>query len=198
MSDKRPLVLWSGGTDSTCLVIDLLKEGDIDVLYIDIANNVIPQRHEKKAITKLKCLILDANLPGKIISEYKFGYSTISVTKQIYAQPALWINAAAYIADTDIHSSVNLGYVRADDAWYYRTEIMNLYTAMNDLVSEGKEVPLEFPLKWDSKTMLIERLKKFVYFKQVMRLIYWCEKGTKIQCGECRSCLRHKSELGDE
>lgn len=195
MDEKRPLVLWSGGTDSTCLVIDLLTQGDIDIMYVDLENNENQQKHEKNAIQKLRCVISDANLKGKIINEHSFGYKTISVTKMMYVQPALWINAVAFIANVNIHSGVHLAFVKYDDVWHYKTEINAVYNAMNNLVCDGVTVPLVFPYEWSTKVDLINDLKNFIYYKQVMNLIYYCEAGGKEHCGECSSCKRHNDEL---
>jgi 7-cyano-7-deazaguanine synthase in queuosine biosynthesis len=195
MSEKRPLVLWSGGTDSTAMVIDLLHKSDIDILYVNLENNKFQQRQEKKSILKIRALLADANLKGSIRNVYEFGYTTIAVTKAVYAQPSLWLQAAAFVSNTDLHSSVNLGYVRQDDAWHFKTEIYNLWDSLNAIISEEK-VPLEFPYEWHRKQELINDMKQFVYYKQIMSLIYWCESGTKRSCGECDSCKRHKSDLG--
>ena len=198
MSEKRPLVLWSGGTDSTCLVIDLLQQNDIDIMYVNLDNNVKQQRQEKKAITKLKCIIKDANLKGQIINEHAFGYESIDVSKSVYAQPALWVVAASYIADVKMHDSVQVAFVKHDDAWHYKTEIHNVYNAMNNLICDGDIVPLTFPYEWNTKVDLVDNMESFMYHKQVMNLIYYCESGEKEHCGECPSCKRHKSELGNE
>jgi 7-cyano-7-deazaguanine synthase in queuosine biosynthesis len=193
--EKRPLVLWSGGFDSTCLVIDKLHDGDIDILYIDLENNWIMQRQERRAICKMKALIKDANLKGQIINSFNFRYGMIPVTKSVYAQPALWLQAASMIADAEHHSEVNIAYVRHDDAWHYKTEIMNAYTALNQLTSPDNIVPVKFPFEWFTKTTLLEQLKTFEYHKPLLNLIYYCEAGTKKPCGECSSCKRHDDEL---
>jgi len=198
MCDKRPLVLWSGGTDSTCLVIELLTQGDIDIMYVDLKNNENQQRHEKTAIRKLRCIINDANLKGKIVNEHSFGYNTISVTKTMYVQPALWITAVAYIANINTHCGVNIAFIKYDAAWHYKTEIHAVYDAMNNLVCDGDTVPLVFPYEWKTKVDLINDLKDFIYYEQIMNLIYYCESGKKGNCGECSSCKRHDNELGIE
>lgn len=192
---KRPLVLWSGGLDSTALVIDLLYKGDIDVMYVDLDNNKILQRHEKKAIKKLKRIIEDANPPGEIINEHSFGYDYIEPSKSVYAQPALWITAAAFIADVRHHTSVNIAYIKHDDAWHYKTEIINTYNAMNVLICDGNTVPLEFLFEWSTKQNIVDNLKDFVYYKQIMQTIRYCEANSKEQCGKCHSCVRHTSEI---
>jgi len=192
---KRPLVLWSGGFDSTTLVIDLLHDGDIDVLYVNLENNKKMQAREKKAITKMKALITDVNLKGCILNEYTFGYGVISFTKSLYAQPALWLQAASMIADSNNHSEVNIAYVRHDDVWHYKTEIINAYNALNQLTCPDNVVPIKFPYEWYTKTTLLNQLKDFVYIKQILQLVYYCEEGTKEPCGECSSCKHHDHEL---
>jgi len=194
--NKRPLVLWSGGFDSTVLVIDKLYDGDIDIMYVNLENNERAQRYEKLAIRKLKILLNDANLKGKIINEYDFGYRTITVTKQVYAQPALWLQAATFCVDPERHNEVNIAYVKADDAWHYKHEIKEVYKSLLALTCQDDEVvPLKFPFEWNTKASLVDHIEDFMYYKQVMNLIHYCEVGNKEPCGECGSCKRHVLEI---
>lgn len=200
MCKKLPLVLWSGGFDSTCLVIDLLHLNDIDILYVTLGNNDVQQRREKIAINKLKCLITDANLEYNIRNEYTFGYGTLPVTKTIFAQPSLWIHAATFIAAPDIHSKVVIGYVKNDDIWHYKHELNETYNLMNVLTCHDTEpVPLEFPYEWVTKNGIRNDLKaNFIYYKQIMNCVSYCESGDKDYCGECSSCKRHAEEINYE
>lgn len=197
MSDKRPLILWSGGFDSTCLVIDKLREGEhIDIMYVNLDNNKRGQGFEKKAIKKMSALIKDANLPGKIISVHEFGYHQITVDKAVFAQPALWLQGASFIVNPEIHSEINIAYIKADDIWHYKTELQNLYGAMLALTCHDDEiVPLKFPCEWQTKADLLDKLESFVYYKQIMKLVYYCESGRKEPCGTCTSCKRHSNEV---
>ena len=196
-TSKRPLVLWSGGFDSTCLVIDKLREGEhIDIMYVNLDNNKHGQSFEKKAIKKMSALIKEANLPGKIISEFDFGYHAITPNKAVFAQPALWLQAVSFIVDPKVHSEINIAYVKADDIWHYKTELQNLYGAMLALTCHDDEiVPLKFPYEWQTKADLLDNLESFVYYKQIMKLVYYCESGTKEPCGTCTSCMRHITEV---
>lgn len=196
MNKKRPLVLWSGGFDSTVLVIDKLADGDIDIMYVDLENNKRAQRREKKAIAKIKLLIKDANLKGKIIYEYDFGYQRISASKAVYAQPALWLQAVTFCVDPERHSEVLIAYVKGDDVWHYKHQIKKVYKTLLALTCHDDDVvPLKFPLEWNTKANLLEWLGTFVYNKQVLNLIYYCEAGWKEPCGECTSCKRHIQEV---
>ena len=199
MSDKRPLILWSGGFDSTALVIDKLHDGDVDVMYVNLNNNERAQHFEAKAIKKLKRIIADANLPGKILNEHYFGYDNIVVTKQVFAQPALWLQAATFIVNPEHHSEVALAYVKGDDIWHYTTELKNAYKALLELTcNDADVVPLRFPFEWCTKAGILDSLQHFVYYKQVMKTIRYCEGHERKPCGVCTSCQRHTSELSDE
>ena len=197
VTSKRPLVLWSGGFDSTCLVINKLLQSDIDILYVNLDNNSFQQRHEKRAIRKLKSIIADANLPGKIVEEHTFRYQTIKISREsIFAQPPLWLLAATFIANPEFHSSVSIGYVKYDDAWHYKYEIFKAYEALVNLTFNSNKVLLDFPFEWKTKKDLIDMLKvDFTYADQILKLAYHCESGNVKSCGECSSCKRHKSEL---
>ncbi len=195
MINKLPLVLWSGGTDSTALVIDLLSKSDIDLLYVNLENNRFQQYYEKKSILKMKSILNDSNLKGKIKTCHSFGYEQINISKSIYSQPALWLTAASFIANPEIHSSVNLAYIRQDDAWHYKTEMHKFWSSIHNLTSDGKNVPLVFPFEWHTKKNMIDIIKNFEYGEQILNLIYWCESGHTKNCGECASCLRHQQDL---
>jgi 7-cyano-7-deazaguanine synthase in queuosine biosynthesis len=194
---KHPLVLWSGGFDSTCLVIEKLQEGDIDVMYVRLENNERMQRREKKAIGKLKILIKDANLKGSVINEFSFGYEYIDITKGMFALPGLWLQAAVYLVNPQVHSEINIGYVKGDDAWHYKSQIQKVYKSLLALVCDSQDVvPLKFPYEWYTKADILAGMESFMYNKQMMNLIYYCENGAKSPCGSCGSCKRHSSELG--
>jgi 7-cyano-7-deazaguanine synthase in queuosine biosynthesis len=200
MDTKRPLVLWSGGLDSTVLVMKKLLEGDIDILYVNLRNNIIQQKYERKAIAKLKAIIKDdPKFKGRIIEEHRFKYGTLRVSKQVFAQPALWVHAAAFINNVNIHSSVCIAYVKHDDVWHYKQQVQEAYKAMNNLICDGEMAPLEFPLEWETKKYLKNWLDYNTdYCNRIMNLIYYCEDGVKGNCGECISCKRHINELGSK
>jgi len=193
--EKRPLVLWSGGFDSTALVISLLHDGDIDVLYVSLDNNSAPQKYEKKAIKKLKRIIVNAKLKGSIINEHAFGYGYIDVRDNMYSQPALWVHAAAFVADSEIHSTVEIAYIKHDDAWHFKTEIQDAYAALTKLICFGITVPLSFPFEWRTKASLLEDLQDVSQCDKILKAVRYCEGREAAPCGECASCKRHISEL---
>jgi len=192
---KRPLILWSGGFDSTILLINELHKTDVDVLYVNLENNTRQQKREQRAIKKLKVIINDANLQGKIINEHSFGYQTIKVSKKSYTQPCLWLMASSFIANSDIHSSVKIAYVRYDDAWHYKGEMLNVYNSLNSLICQEKMVDLEFPFEWHTKSDLYEIVRDFTYIDQIMKTISYCESNYEDRCNDCDSCKRHQNEL---
>lgn len=196
--NKRPLVLWSGGLDSTALVIDELLKGDIDIAFIKLNNNDFQQYYEYKAMRKLRLIIDDIpELKGKIINEKQFGYEQINCDKNVFAQPTLWSFAVNFLSNPDIHSSIKIAYVKYDDVWHFKHELMEFYKSTHNLLCNEEElIPIEFPYEWNTKSEIVELLEnKIIYSKQILNLIYYCESNISKKCGECNSCIRHKKEL---
>lgn len=191
MSTKVPLILWSGGLDSTYLVYDRLINGHpVDVLNVELENNDDIQVHEKAAMGSMaKILQADKSLAAGIRNNYTYRLNRLcaSIT---FAQPLCWTFAYMSVLDTDKHSSIEIGYVEGDDFWHHKHDIVN-YVKTIMSVHFPSPVPVEFPLEWIDKAAILRNMGSTVLGRKLLSKVRYCESVDKKACGTCASCIKH-------
>jgi 7-cyano-7-deazaguanine synthase in queuosine biosynthesis len=203
MSDKRPLLLFSGGLDSTHMLRSTLQETDVDILYIECGQHA--QKIQAEHLARIDILRwIDAHrwvsdVAGEDVHrirnhlEYR-ALTFVGAPGMTLSQAPVWLFAALYHFDPGIHSEVRIAYVLGDDALIYRHEIEAAWTNLC-LVSKGVSVPLVFPLMGWRKSTLVNNTPA-----DLLDLVWVCElpewKGTTITpCHRCPACKRHDREM---
>ena len=180
---KNRLVLWSGGCDSTLDLVWALKAKNAHVRTISFTHPQLGANLEQTvARSKLKKKLekkygafesLEFSLGDGLINQYGL------------AQPVMWTtNAAmALLKDEDLL----VGYIRGDDVWHYRSELLSIFQICQKLT--GKEGEILFPLEWVDKGEVIG----YLHEEGLLKDTFWCEKPENIgrSCGECSSCKIH-------
>ena len=179
------LLLWSGGCDSTLLLLRYLKEGKkIRTLAVN-HDQVSSAPYEKKARREIKKKLRERG--------FKFRHQEISIRGRErgvqggnggLSQPGIWLFAA--IGNLNDKETLLTAYIREDDIWHYRQWYVDAF--QNLLVIAGKTSELQFPMEWDTKPEIIAELKK----EKLLSLTWYCEAPTKSgrRCGRCGSCKR--------
>ena len=214
--NKKVLILFSGGIDSTYLLHkNIIEQNDITLAYVNLDNN-----HVKTPIEKQQSAF--------ILNEYNRDrkdpiclIDTISVTisaflnGQIYlTQPIIWIFGMIYSGKLSDVDEIQVGYVMNDDAISYLDDIQNLYKSFEPFVH--KLPKLVFPLKKEKKSEFYKELPD-----KIKDLVFSCEEAIFINnpsevdlknisylsynknpdespiidyrtCGECVICKRQK------
>lgn len=182
-------VPWSGGVDSTYLLMMLASEGhEVHAGYIELANNTSKTARELAAI--------DAIIEIGFLRDLRVSYEGVLAKHEIlrlgawegrYSQPLIWLMGMLY-ASPDDADGIALGFVQNDDAISYLDEISAAYVAMAALY-RGHSIPkLSFPLKKVSKQQAFVALPE-----KIRNLVTWCENHMEPdRCGECVSCKRMK------
>ena len=185
---KRALVLWSGGLDSTALICRYLDQGwAVDALPIDFKNTFEKLKRERlartamyesyfneKAVTLLEAVSIDIPLLGS----------------SIFSQAPIWINSALMSVMPSRHDEVAMAYVMGDDAISYLDDFRRIWRANAFLFKRGQETlpPLKFPLSKSSKNDLIHAMPY-----NLVRHLTWCENHlTADFCGTCVPCKKAK------
>ena len=193
---KVPLILWSGGLDSTYLLWDRLSNGYIvDVLYVALSNNDSNNKREEKARNKLRKILDKADYSAKIrMEKYHYIPEIKNNTLQL-PQPLLWNEGMVLNYNKDIHTCVEIGYVKGDDFWHFRDKISE-YQKLMFKVHHEVDVSIDYPLEWISKATIIDRMSEDETGKQLLDNIRYCEDGeSKDPCGQCPSCIKHEEAL---
>lgn len=194
--DKRPLILWSGGLDSTLCVWNKLKEGiSVDVVYIELENNETKVNRERAARSELK----------KIFHDYfccaHYGYAqivediTIKIpailhnTESQFIQPHMWANWLLYCYNSDIHSHIETGYIKEDDFWHIRHNFDKYIEYGNKAFFVDRKLELRYPLEWISKKDVVDKYLNTIQLgKDLFQHTTWCESILEEDGKFSRSC----------
>jgi 7-cyano-7-deazaguanine synthase in queuosine biosynthesis len=201
VTNKRPLLLFSGGLDSTTMLYAALQESDVDVLFCDCGQHAQKIQAERLARRNIIRWMNEERVveSGKerfhVVHEFNYsGVNFASAPSMRSTQSVPWLVAALYHCDPCCHSEVRIGYVMGDDALIYRHEIQEAWRNLC-LFSKTDAVPLEFPLLHYRKEQLLKWLPA-----DLLDLIWVCEtpkwRGMEIvACGHCKPCERHNREM---
>ena len=170
MQEKYPLVLMSGGLDSTYLTYSLLKTTPVDVLYVRSNQGEEKIRMELKAVEHISGLLnTEPKLLHRIRNRYTEVVMDVHSDRFVFQQVLPWMIGALKTVDLKIHSKVCFGYVLGDQAIGWKTEMMTAWDNLCEVLLGG-HIPLEFPLMRNTKEQLILGLPFYIRNK-----IWVCE-----------------------
>lgn len=170
---KRPLVLFSGGLDSTFLLQMTLWYGPCDVLYVRGGQHWDKVTKEHEARRKI-IDTLNENYGYKVTREYepsgRLSFSAIVDRK--YSQPISWLMGALQVLNPDRHSKLLVGYVADDSFGFGRLSqhIEKVWESSQMLTHTKTPVPIEFPLADIGKLDILKQLDS-----RLVPLIWVCE-----------------------
>jgi hypothetical protein len=198
MAYKRPLILFTGGADSTYLLHHTLANlSDADVLYIEGPIGASKIKAEKIARLDILDKLKDMGLRFEVRQELSVDLSGLrSNRKQCFAQPYLWLLGALNALDPDEHSSVQIAYLFGDDAGTVNSELISAWDHLV-YVTFRDRIRLEFPLLDHGvrKSYILENLDG-----SLKELTHSCELpaindfGKVLTCGTCAACLTREVE----
>jgi 7-cyano-7-deazaguanine synthase in queuosine biosynthesis len=208
--EKHPLIVLSGGMDSTYMLWKALEKGDVHTCYIRASQhpNKIPVELEaRKSVIEyftkmtgnkvLTDTIVDLppihwNETRKRFPNDGFEYSDSGsniVKDHKWAQAPLWLFGLLFVADGKIHSDINIGNVMGDDIALHLGD-MKLAWQHTVGYCKANYVPLEFPLRYVDKTKIVNELPLEVFPK-----LWVCETpridedAITQPCGQCPACV---------
>lgn len=186
------VVIWSGGADSTLILLDELLSNPPDATLValtldhpqlgDKAQRILQdkararfkrwlwEKHRKKVVHHTVTIRLskDAWVAGNV-GQYGLFLSHLFP----YMTPA-----------PPTKSTVLFGYIRGDDHWHGKHEFGQAFASLAAVA--GADMTLEYPLEWERKDDVLARLSQ----AGVPIDTWWtCDRpvGNK-PCGECSKC----------
>lgn len=192
------LVCWSGGCDSTLILLDLATKATHEnpVKALSISHMQIPAAKESRlARQKIKKWIKAKGYPviyQEVVINHTSGFdiedSKLTGKDVMFManrgtglfQPALWIPMAAMYMGPD--DDAYFGYIQGDCLWHYKAEVSHIFNYLRDIMS--KRGNIKFPLEWTDKKEVVERLHKL----GVLEFCHSCESMTQAWCGHCTPC----------
>lgn len=202
---KVVTVVWSGGFDSTFVLLDECDKAKNDPsnIYIQCLTTSFDNTgqtkndRERDAREKIKRYISRtypsvnikyANLEMKFDNnEYRFNSDNDGIS-----QPIIWICSLIPLLNRD--TTIKFGYLKCDDAMSsrFKQDVIALFDAASKLV--GKNIKLEFPLENYNKNYVIAYLMNEV--TEVFEYCTSCENsGTNDKCGHCVPCQHLREAL---
>jgi hypothetical protein len=182
---KRYLVSWSGGLDSTYLIHKLLQEGhSVSAFYTALFNNLNKTERETKAIEEIR-KIFEENPKFRMLGTNKIEFAG-SANCLLLKQVPAWICSVICFADSQ-YTTAAIGYIMNDDAISYLTEIKAIYDSYRGISDNLPE--LEFPL------LKVKKREAWYGLPETIRThITWCEEAGHKTC-TCHACSRMFYEL---
>lgn len=195
----KKLLLWSGGFDSTALVIDYLSNNEpFDLCYCILPNNKVVQDRELRARRIILKKLLELYPNNSYGADYLFEYVCTVQGGNRLPQPYIWATTLAWNLDIERYNEVVMGYISNDDFWHVRNEFEQLVNISLKLLKHGPfDVKLSYPYEWRIKQDIYEAVYKHHDLGLILKDIEMCENiGSCDIHSRCGSCRRHLSEFG--
>lgn len=191
MTDKLPLILWSGGLDSTYLVWDHVSNGrSVDVMYINLHNNVESCKREIAARDQIKKL-LEQFKEGRIRNDIIVDMPSMDVADEVQMSQALvWMFAYHLNFDTLKHSHAELAYVRGDDFWHISNSIAEAHKHLLRCFRGEEQFRIKYPMEWMDKTTIYKDFNQNEFSRQLLQYVVWCEREESSNDCDCASCTK--------
>jgi 7-cyano-7-deazaguanine synthase in queuosine biosynthesis len=185
----HPLVLLSGGLDSTYLLWKLLQDGPVEVIYIDGQQPDNKIQMETFAVRKV-IEWCNENSPFSVVRYTKVTCHTTHLSHDHkFGQPIAWMLGAVSFATGKDHSYVAMSYVAGDQIACHIPDMEAAWKLLSSIVSHYP-VELRIPLKFTTKDKIWDEMPK-----ALRKLTWTCETPTDDfeQCGRCVACLTQMS-----
>ena len=208
LGHRVPLLMFSGGWDSTYMLHLALQETDVEVLSVRHGYNMPSRWAEEKARQKILAYL------GKS-KDYKhkvtwFGNAggeehigEMDSTKLEYAQLFFHLQYLFDHCNPEHHSSVMLGFLLEDSTALVHDRVQVLWAQMWAVFrpSVANPPPLKLPLALHRKCNVVELmpvgLKKLVWSCNSPYLRNTTKGVSSKPCGICASCVDVKNAMND-
>lgn len=198
--EKIPLILFSGGLDSSFLLSERLKEGNCDVLYVNGPQGQVKADAELEARDKI-IDYLHLGRKGRVERRPLYDGQSINMVpvEHVAGQILAWFFAAMLEYDHRRHSKVEMAYISGDSANYDLPGVKQAWDILATTIKK-QAIPLEFPLIYVTKQSIMERIDPELYSMvwvcetPVNYKVEWRDKLAAKACGECIPCLRRAAE----
>lgn len=208
-NNKIPLIVFSGGVDSTYMLHAALLKGDVWTLYVNGAQGELKAKAEIEARKKILKWFADkhtaGDLKGQVLEDYVVKIETTGTVHRHYNtepsywgvmydydsrrtkfnQPLQWLAGINFVVNPLKISEIQLGYITGDQMALHLHDLTAAWGSLMEITHEDP-VPLTFPLKYFNKR------KIFGYIERELLDMTWvCEptnhKGQPCQvCDKCR------------
>ena len=193
--EKRPLVLFSGGLDSTYRMWQHTKAGTkVDYLYILGGQGEIKALVEQAAVARIIDWLYTNHGDERVHhAKANVAYSVVRFGNSpsvAWAQAIPWLVSALERVDPKFHSVVEISYVMGDEILSQIDNFKAAWKAMWSIAKNGEFVPLEFPLIMTSKQTILKEMPPKLY-----DLTWVCEKPNTDVFDGVKACIAVERQL---
>lgn len=207
MPDKHPLIVFSGGMDSSFLLYKSLLEGDVHTCYIRGSQG--PIKVEAELAARKRLIEIATMLTGnQVLSDTIVHIGFIETNKTTYhstggsysrsefgvfpdsswKQAPQWMFGLGLVADGWVHSEIRMGYVMFDDINEHLPDMSKAWDYISRF-TKHHPISLKFPLSKTNKGAILENMPP-----EMLQKVWICElpefnrKHQFIPCGKCPAC----------
>lgn len=199
---KVPLLLFSGGLDSSYMLQTYLEQGNVETVYVK--GLIGEEKIAKELAARRKIIkVLQEKTGHYVLRDHVVDIGNIfngSMPDQGFAQPPMWIVGALQVSDHTKHSHLAIGYVSGDQVACMIPYIVATWDNLQ-YFAKGGRIPVEFPLQLKRKTDILCQIwpqvvqhvwvcELPVWWRNGKRLYYYDGAGGQIKaCGKCAACV---------
>lgn len=171
-NNRVPLILFSGGLDSSFLLQEELKKGDVEVLYVTgvLHQDKVKMEEERRA----KIIdILEETTGNRVRKRHRIDLGIMpfgNMEDSSFTQPPMWLMGALMVSDSRRHSKLLIAYVSGDQIMPQLAHIQAAWDQLQHISKAHDNIPVDFPYRFDSKIYVMEGLHP-----EVARLVWYCE-----------------------
>lgn len=186
-------LFWSGGVDSTFMLLWLLAKGyKVHTIYCAVENNRFKVKREQWARENIRGWLYQ-NM-NSLCDKWVYKSTPLSTIdartggfRSCLAQAPLWLLNTQF---TGVPHDYVMAYVNGDDAlnWIPAfNKIIEGYNMLND--SGTPDIQMHYPMTTMKKNWFFDSMKP------IHKFLTWCEMPRlRINC-PCAACSRHRFEL---
>lgn len=191
MTDRKTVVVWSGGADSTMLLFERAREATPADPVLALTIDAHQQVHAKQLASQRaaqKRFLSWAKKQGFHIKHSRLTVKPIGDDlwlSEATTQAQMWIShMAPYFPQ---RCRVEFGYIRPDSFWHGRHEADAVLKAMQNLAHDA-DWSIGYPYEWSTKAQILDALRSW----KVPANCWWsCEKPPAVgkPCRKCNKCI---------
>lgn len=167
---KRHVLLWSGGFDSTAILLNMISRPEeypsVRVISCGLknANNFLDDKKSREVISKALDLKNRPNITWEDMDVLDFnGVGGMQAT--IWA----WLSAMN-VTYLDTETVFVYGFIRGDDFWHYRNSFESAVRNLVAIKEDGVSVSFSYPLEWKYKK---EFVNWYLHYPEVFYGLSW-------------------------